>query len=55
MAERALAHELVSKKRGSVVLYLHLLAQLQIDQKDYENALQTLGEALVVKHDVSCQ
>ena len=53
MTERALAHELVAKKRGSQVLYLQLLAQLQIEQKDFLAALQTLEDALVVKHDVS--
>ena len=53
MTERALAHELLAKKRGSQVLYLQLLAQLQIEQKDFLTALQTLEDALVVKHDVS--
>lgn len=53
MTERALAHELVAKKRGSQVLYLELLAQLQTEQKEFLKALQTLEDALVVKHDVS--
>lgn len=53
MTERALAHELVAKKRGSQVLYLQLLARLQIEQKEFLKALQTLEDALVVKHDVS--
>ena len=53
MTERALAHVLVAKKRGSQVLYLQLLARLQIEQKEFLKALQTLEDALVVKHDVS--
>ena len=53
MTERALAHELVAKKRGSQVLYLQLLARLQIEQKEFLKALQILEDALVVKHDVS--
>jgi len=51
MAERALSHELVSKQQGPKVLYLQLLAQLQIEKKLYNEALQNLEEALTLKHD----
>jgi len=51
MAERALSHELVSKQQGPKVLYLQLLAQLQIEKKLYSEALQNLEEALTLKHD----
>ena len=51
MAERALAHELVAKTQGPKVLYLELLAQLQMKQKKYPSALQSLDEALVLQHE----
>ena len=52
MAERALAHELVTSQQETNVSYFELLGQLQMEKKEYEEALKSFEHALVLRHEV---
>lgn len=53
MSERALAHELTTNQEKKSTTYLILLADLQIKRKQYDDALESLEQALVLEHEVS--